>query len=147
MRSEIRRAAKALVATRVETFEVTGPVEAARARVEHALAELGTSRALRYSGAWNTVDGRTSYVATFDPSPRTPRLLNIASFSIVLLIAASAWALFAGSDQGPARFLLPMITVLVILGLPFVFAGFAAAREAEEARILRALRAALADGR
>ena len=50
MPSEMRRAAKALVESRVETFEVAGDADGARERVERALVGLGTPRALLTEG-------------------------------------------------------------------------------------------------
>jgi hypothetical protein len=141
----MRRAARALVETRVETFEVPGAAEGARERVERALADLGAPRALRYRGAWDTADGHTTYVGTFEPSPGTPMLLNLTSVAIVALIAVSAWVVLAAHADSSSRFLLPLLTVLGIIAFPFVIAGFAARREAEESRIARAIRAALAD--
>jgi hypothetical protein len=142
MASEMRRAAKALVESRVETFEVKGSAEAARERVERALAGLGTPRALRYAGAWSTADGRTSYAATFAPEARTPLVLNLISLVILGLVTASAWAVV--TDAGSLKFLLPLGAVLALLAMPLVIAGLAARREAEESRITRAIRAALA---
>jgi len=145
MPSEMRRAAKALVESRVETFEVAGGVEAARERVERALASMGAPRALRYAGAWTTADGRAAYAATFAPGARTPLVLNLISLVILGLIVASTWAVL--TDAGGLKFLLPMVAVLALFAMPLVIAGLAARREAEESRITRALRAALADAR
>ncbi len=144
MSSEIRRAAKALVESRVEKLEVAGGMEAARGRVECALAALGAPRALRYAGAW-TMSGRAHGLRghASRPDARTPLVLNLISLAIVGLVAASAWAIV--TDAGGLKFLLPMIAVLAVFAMPLVIAALAARREAEESRIMRALRAALAD--
>jgi len=143
MPSEMRRVAKALVGNRVETFEVAEGAEAARERVERALAALGAPRALRYEGAWTTVDGRATYEARFAPAPRTPRVLNLISITILLLIAGSAWAVVTGAQA--LEFLLPMLAVLAVFAMPLVIAALGTHREAEESRIVRAIRAALAE--
>jgi hypothetical protein len=143
MPSEMRRAAKALVAQRVETFEVAEGAEAARERVERALAALGAPRALRYEGEWIQVDGRATYEARFAPAPRTPLVLNLISVAILLLIAGSVWAVVAGAQS--LKFLLPMAAVLAIFAMPLVVAALGTRREAEESRIVRAIRAALAE--
>ena len=142
MSSEMRRAAKALVASRVETFEVPGSMDAARERVAGALSELGAPRALRYAGAWDTVEGRATYAATFAPDAATPRILNLIAIVIVLLVAGSAWTIATGT--GAFRFLMPMLAIFAILAMPIVVAALAARREAEESRITRAIRRALA---
>ena len=141
----MRRAAKALVETHVERFQVADAGDDARQRVERALSELGTPRALRYAGTWGTLDGQPIYEATFAPSPRTPTVLNLISLVIVLLIGASAWAI--ATNAGRLKFLLPMLAVLSVFAMPLVIAALGARREAEESRITRAIRAALAHAR
>ena len=143
MPSELRRVAKALVESRVETFEVAGGGDAARERVERALVDLGTPRALRYAGAWSSVEGRVTYAATFAPDPATPRVLNLIAIVILSLAVGSAWAI--ATDARALKFLLPLLTIFAVLAMPLVTAALAARREAEESRITRALRAALAD--
>jgi hypothetical protein len=145
MPSEMRRAAKALVQSRVETFEVAGGADAARERVERTLVGLGTPRALRYAGEWSAVDGRVTYAATFAPDPRTPRILNLIAIVMLALIAGSAWAI--ATDARSLKFLFPMLAILATLAMPLVVAALAARREAEESRITRAIRGALADAR
>src|SRR5215831_16571725 len=145
MPSEMRRAAKALVESRVERFEVADVGDDARRRVDSALAELGAPRALRYAGTWSTVDGRPIYEATFAPSARTPTVLNLISLAIVLLIAASAWAIV--TSAGRLKYLLPMLTMISVFAMPLVIVALASRREAEESRITRAIRAALAHAR
>lgn len=145
MPSEIRRAAKALVGDRVETFASTDAVEAAQPRVARALAELGAPRALRYAGKWTTLEDRPAYEARFMPHPHTPRVLNLLSLTLVLLVAASAWAIVA--HAGALAFLVPMIAVFAVLAMPLVVTALAARREAEESRIVRAIRSALDDAR
>lgn len=142
MASEMRRAAKALVETRVEPFESLHPLEASRARIERALAALGQPRALELHGAWTQRDGRVIYEATFGPAAKTQRFLNALALALALLMVASAWALSFSKASAP-RFLLPLVTVLAIAAMPLVVNAAASRREAEEARIRRAIRAAL----
>jgi len=146
MTSELRRAAKALVATRVEAFASPYPPEAAKARLERALAEAGAPRALRLAGAWKIAGGVASYEATFAPARGTQRFLSGISMALVLLVAASAWALASPGQSATLRFLLPMSTLLAAFAVPFVVAGVASRREAEEARLTRTIRAALQAG-
>jgi len=146
MASEMRRAAKALIASRVETFETAQPLAASKQRLERSLAQLGAPRSLRLTGDWKVVEGREVYEATFGPAPGTKRFLRGFSLGLALLIAASAWALHSAEEGRALKFLLPMFTLLAVLAMPFVVYGFASHREAEEARIVRAIRAALQDG-
>jgi hypothetical protein len=71
------------------------------------------------------------------------RLLKALSAGMALAVAASAWAI--ATQEGALQFLLPLSTVLAILALPFVALGLASQREAEEARIRKAIRVALLD--
>jgi hypothetical protein len=142
MPSEMRRAAKALVETRVETFESLHPLEASQARIERALAGLGGPRAFELNGAWTEREGRVTYEATFRPAPRTQRFLNAMALVLVLLMVACAWVLSFAKGTAP-RFLFPFVTVLAVAAMPLVVNAAASRREAEEARIRRAIRAAL----
>jgi len=142
MPSEMRRAAKALVETRVETFESLHPLGASQARIERALAALGAPHALELHGAWRERDGRVIYEATFGPAAKTQRFLNAMAFVLVFLMVACAWVLSFVKGTAP-RFLLPFVTVLAIAAMPLVVNAAASRREAEEARIRRAIRAAL----
>jgi hypothetical protein len=141
----MRRAAKALVASRVETFETLHPLPISKQRLERSLAQLGAPRSLRLTGCWKAVEGREVYEATFRPAPGTKRFLHAFSLGLVLLIGASAWAIHSAEEGRALKFLLPMFTLLAVIAIPFVVYGFASHREAEEARIVRAIRGALQD--
>jgi len=145
MASELRRAAKALVESRVETFESVHGLAESRSRLDHALAALGAPRALALTGTWSERGGHAVYEATFAPSPGTRRFLNALSLALVLLLAGSGWAFLATAQGAPVRFFLPFSTVFAVIAMPFVVNAAASRREAEEARIRRALRVALRD--
>ncbi|HEX3096692.1 MAG TPA: hypothetical protein VHQ02_03180 [Usitatibacter sp.] len=139
----MRRAAKALVESRVETFEPPSAGGPARERVERALARVGAPRSFLFAGGWTEHDGKEVYEATFDPTPGTQRFLQLLSALLAALIAASAWALASGSAPPAVRFLLPFATVLAIVAMPLAVIAVATRREAEESRVRRAIRAAL----
>jgi len=143
MPSEMRRAAKALVESRVETFEPPSAPGPARERVAHALARLGAPRSFVFAGGWSERDGKAVYEATFEPTPGTQRFLHGLSALLAALIAASAWALASGGASPAVRFLLPFVTLLAIVAMPLAVIAVATRREAEESRVRRAIRAAL----
>ena len=60
-------------------------------------------------------------------------------------VLAAQQALRDEIERGPAQFMLPLFTVLAILGLPFVALGLASQRDAAESRLRRAIRVALLD--
>jgi hypothetical protein len=143
MPSEMRRAAKALVESRVETFDSASALEPARGRVDRALARLGKPRAFVFAGRWSERDGQAVYEALFEPAPGTQRFLQGLSAALVALVAASTWALVSGSAPPAARFLLPFFTGLAVVAMPLAVIAVATRREAEESRVRRAIRAAL----
>lgn len=126
-------------------FETAHPLAASKERLERSLAQLGAPRSLRLTGDWKVVEGREVYEATFDPAPATTRFLHGFSLGLALLIAASAWVIHSAEGARTLKFLLPMLTLFAVVAMPFVVYGFASHREAEEARIVRAIRAALQD--
>ncbi len=144
MRSEMRRSAHALVERRVERFESLHPPAQSRERLAGALARLGPARAVDFSGSWSTVDGREVYEAAFAPPARVRWYLQSSSIVLVLLMAASAWLLYAGAP-GALRFLVPLFTALSIFAFPLVVTMLGSQREAEESRIVRAIAHALRD--
>jgi hypothetical protein len=81
----------------------------------------------------------------FAPAPRTRRFLQASSIVLMLLIATSAWVFIAPGEDRSVRFLVPLFAVLGILAFPFVAVALGSRREAEEARIRRAIRRALTD--
>ena len=143
--SEMRRAAASLLERRVERFESRHGLEVSRARLDEALARSQHHDLASFAPTWQEEAGKVVMQATFEPAPRVQLLLKLTSLVFVLLVAASAWVLLAEADYGALRFLLPLVTVLGILGLPFVTLGIASARAAREAQARRAIRRALED--
>lgn len=142
--SGMRSAAKGLVETRSESFESRHPEAGSRQRLQEALAGVPV-RQTWLETRWESRGGRAVLVAQFKPSPRTQRFLKALSIGMALLVAASIWALASEEASGSTAFLLPMITVLAVLGLPFLILGLASQREADESRIRKAIRVALMD--
>ena len=70
-------------------------------------------------------------------------MLQAISVVMVLALAATGWAI--ATQEGAIAFLVPMVTVFAILGLPIVTLGLGSRRAAEEARIAKAIRVALLD--
>jgi hypothetical protein len=143
--SDMRRAARGLVESRTERFPSAHPLEESQRRLEAALAKASATGRVRFEPRWESGAGPPVLVAAFSPAPRTRSLLNALSLGLALLVAASAWAVLSPDVSGPAAFLVPMITVLAILGFPFLVLAMAWSREAEEARIRKAIRVALLD--
>jgi len=143
MPSEMRRAARALVESRVESFAPPSAPGPTRERLERALARVGPPRAFVFAGRWSEHEGQPVYEATFDPAPGTRRFLHALSALLVALVAASAWALASASASPAARFLLPFFTGLAIVAMPLAVIAVATRREAEESRVRRAIRTAL----
>jgi hypothetical protein len=142
--SETSRIAKALVARRTESFASRLPRAQSEARLAAALATIRPKR-LRFASRWRQEGTELVLDAEFSPAPGTQRFLQAASALLVLLIASSAWALMRSGEAGAFAFLVPLTTVLGILGFPFVAAAIGSQREAEEARIRTAIRRALTD--
>lgn len=145
MASEMRRAAQALVARRGETFASRYPLDISRTRLGTELERAHVAESERFRVSWRDEGGDTFLDAQFHPSSTTQRFLQLASFAMLLLVAGSAWALLSAGEERSARFLLPLATVLAILGFPLVALALASHREAEEARIGKAIRRALLD--
>jgi hypothetical protein len=145
MASEARRTAKALVERRSETFESRHPLEESRSRLATALERVSAARSAQFHTHWRTDEGRTILVAEFAPSPRVQRFLQLTSLVMMLMVASSAWVLLSPGEDRILRFLVPMFTVLAILGLPFVAVALGSQREADESRIRKAIRVALLD--
>lgn len=144
--SDMRRAAKSLVETRSERFESRHGLEESRQRLDDALAKVQAGSSAVFTPRWETSGpGKAALVAEFAPPAKTARLLKALSIGMALLIAASVWAVASREASGAVAFLLPMIAVLATLGLPFLVLGMASHRDADEARIRRAIRIALLD--
>ena len=145
MPSELRRVARALVERRTERFESRHSREESIARLQPALAALGLKGATQFHGDWKVEDGKVHLEAQFAPARSTRQFLNTSSLALTLLLAAGAWALLWPQEDRSIQFLLPLAAVFAILAFPFVAAALGAQREAEEARIRRAIRKALLD--
>ena len=143
--SEARRAAKALVEKRVERFESRYGADESRARLEASLARARPEGRVAFTPTWVDLEGKVALDADFAPAPRTAKILNGLSIAITLLIAFTVWALVTGSAGEAGSWLLGLTTVLAILAMPWIFVGMGSSRLAEEARIVRAIRAALQD--
>lgn len=144
MPSEMRRVAKALVESRSESYRSRHPLDESKARLEAALARVEPDRT-RFERAWTSDAEGVVLEARFVPSRRTQRFLQASSIVLTLLILSSAWALVAPGEERSARFLVPLVAVLAILAFPFVVVALGSQREAEEARIRKAIRRALTD--
>ena len=143
--SSMRSAAKGLVETRRERFESRHSMEESRRRLEQALPKARATRAVRFTPSWSQQDGATVLEVELAPPAKTGRLLKALSIAMFLLVVASAWAVMSPAASGPVAFLLPLFTVLAVLGFPFLVLALASNREAEEARLRKAIRVALQD--
>ncbi|MGZ5038670.1 MAG: hypothetical protein ACXWG1_17960 [Usitatibacter sp.] len=144
MASELRRMARALVEERGASFATALPKEEAEARVAAALAPI-VPRRLRFERRWAQGPGGTVLEVWFHPSPRASRMLEAASLGLVALVAAASWAIASDQVERGAAFIAALSVALGMLALPLAIAAFGAQREAEEARISRALTRALRD--
>jgi len=143
--SEFRRAAKALVETRVERFETLHPLAESKARLAAALAGLAPRASVDFTGTWTVVGDREVFEARFAPPRRTRRLLQATGAVLMALLGASAWVLHSPAQGAALQFLLPLFTALAVLAFPFASTAMGSQREADEARIRRAIRRALQD--
>ena len=144
MASETSRIAKALVASREESFASRRPREDSEARVAAALAPIRPKR-LAFERRWRDDPAGLVLDATYRPAPGIRRFLHATSIVLVALIASSVWAVRSSTQEGVLAFLVPLMTVLAILAFPFVVVAMGSQREAEEATIARAIRRALTD--
>lgn len=153
--SETRQLARSLVEPEPATFDSRHPraesIERIRTAAHGFELDLDgehvviAARNARYEGKWEGSADALRLDGEFIAGPRVKGFLKAISAMMVLLIAASAWILWSGGDESPARFLVPLVTLLAIFGLPFVVSGMASAREADKSRIRKALRVALQD--
>ena len=142
MRSEMRRVAKALVESRSESFASRYPLEESVARLQAALAPIHPKR-MRFESTWKQEPGGVRLDARFVPASGTQRFLSASSAVLTLLIAASVWALVSPGEERTMQFLVPLLTAFGILAFPFVVVALGSQREAEEARLRKAIRKAL----
>jgi hypothetical protein len=142
--SEMRRAARALVERRVESFESAYDETTSRERLARALGHAGLRTGPTFRTDWREAQGKAVLDASFLPSPRTLWLLRALSLAMVAFIALTVWILMR-PGEGAERFLLPLFAVLTVLALPFLTLGLSSARAAREARLAKAIRVALQD--
>ena len=142
--SEMKQAARALIERRVERYESVHPLEASRARLAAALERARVTPDASFVAHWSEQAGRAILEAEFLPPRGIHALLRAISLGMLVLVIASIYELVAVSG-GAARFVLPLSTVLAILGFPLFSLGLSSQREARESRIRRAIRSALLD--
>jgi len=141
--SEMRRVARALVERRTERVESRHPLAESRQRLEAALGRARLEGASAFTHAWHDAGGKAVLDLSYAPPLRLQRMLQAISVVMVLALAATGWAI--ATQEGAIAFLVPMVTVFAILGLPIVTLGLGSRRAAEEARIAKAIRVALLD--
>ena len=145
MASETRRAAQALIETRVERFESRHSLEASKARLAETLARARPEGRVDFTTRWADEDGKPVLEATFAPPRRVGRFLKATSIATTLLVAVTVWAMVSNDASPGMAWLLGLSTAFTILALPFVYVAMGSTRAAEESRLLRAIRAALMD--
>ena len=139
--SEMRRAARGLVEPRTLVFESRHPLEESQRRFAAVLERVPIAPPPR--ATWESTGAVATLKAELPPPPRTKAFLNALSLGMAMLVAASAWALTR--ESGALAFLLPLTTVLAILGFPMLVLALASQREAREAAFAKAVRVALRD--
>ncbi len=145
MASETKRMARALVERRVERFESRRPASEAQARLAAALAQARLDGRVVFTPRWTTEGAMPVLEAEFAPPARTQRFLKATSIATVMLLAATAGAMLSPRVETSVASPLALFAGLAILALPFVFVAMGSNREAEEARIRKAIRVALSD--
>jgi hypothetical protein len=145
MATEAQRAARALMDRRVERFESRYPMAESRKRLEATLSRARPEGRVVFVPEWREADGKALLDASFSPPPRVGVMLKTLSLALTLLILATAWAMLTGAAGSSASWLLGLSTGLAMLAMPWIFVGMGSSRLAEEARITRAIRAALVD--
>jgi len=145
MSSEAQRAARALVERRVEKFASRHGLAESQSRLAAALERARPEGRVLLETQWGEESGRAALQATFAPPPRVGRFLKILSASISLMVAATIWTLASPDASPTASWLVTLFTVFSVLAMPWIFVAMGSSRLAEEARILRAIRAALVD--
>ena len=144
MASETSRIARALVASHGESFASRHTRAESEARLAAALAPIHATRC-RFESRWREDSAGLVLDAEYRPVPGIRLFLQATSIVLVALIASSVWAVVGAKDEGALAFLVPLATALAILGFPFMVVAIGSQREAEEARIRKAIRRALTD--
>lgn len=142
MASEMRRMAKALVDSRSESYRSRYPLAESQARLAAGLARIERRRT-RLQQTWREDTG-VVLDAHFSATPGTQRLLKATSIVLAALVGAGAWGLMAADDD-PFRYIAPLAAALGMLAFPLVVMALGSQREAEEARIRKAIGRALTD--
>ena len=142
MASETSRIAKSLVASRAESFASRHSRADSQARLAAALASVRPTR-LTFESRWREEPAGLVLDASYSPAPGIKRFLQASSVVLLSLVASSVWAVT--SATGALAFLVPLATVLGVLAFPLVVVAIGSQREAEEARIAKAIRRALTD--
>lgn len=142
--SEMKRAARALVETRSERFESRHALAESKSRLEAGLANLKLTGSSPYHATWSEESGKAILHMEFVPKAGTQRLLTASSAVLSIMVVATVWLLVT-TDDGALRYLIPMVTGMMILAFPFVALSLSSNRAAEESRIRRAIRVALQD--
>jgi hypothetical protein len=142
--SELRRAAKALVETRTESFEVHDRErDAVAARLDAALRSVTLKHSSVSSTAWRESDGAAWLDVVFAPRRHVQMLLSAVSLSLMAMIAASIWLVATRGEDDTAVFVIPLLTAFAVVFSPFLAVMLGATREGDEATLRRAIRKAL----
>ena len=144
MASETSRIAKALLASRGESFASRHSRADSEALLAEALASI-TPKRLVFESRWREEPAGLMLDASYGPAPGIKRFLQVTSMVLLALIASSVWVAMTSSQAGALAFLMPLVTVLAILAFPLMVVAIGSQREAEEARIAKAIRRALTD--
>src|SRR4051794_40117594 len=91
--SEMRKAARALVERRMESFESRHDLASSRKRLSDALQRAQLAPDERFRVEWREANGKAVLDAHFLPSRGTTPLLNGLSVSMVALLSLTAWIL------------------------------------------------------
>jgi hypothetical protein len=141
--SEMRRIAAALVGTRTESFESRYGAEESRTKIDAALPKVDT-KVTRVDLAWPPAALPPRLEVRFSPGTRVHLFLRVSSIVLTFAVAASIWLVLRG-EETPMRFLVPLTTVLAILGFPFAVLAIGSSRESDEARVVKAIRRAIVE--
>src|SRR5438128_3979277 len=144
MRSETRRIAKALVDSSVETFATHYPREQSAARLAEAIAK-NKPRTATVKTTWRHATEGLRLDVHLRPARGVRVFLAATSLALTMMLVACAWVLMSHEEPTPLRFLVPLVTALGVLGFPLLILALGSQREAEEARLRRAIRHALLD--
>ena len=145
MASEAQRAARALMDRRAERFESRHPLAESRSRLEGTLSRARLEGTVAFTCAWSEVGGKAVLDARFAPPRRTSIILQGLSVTLVALLAGAGWAHYSGEMKPGITWTLTFLVTLAIFAMPWVSIAMGSSRLAEEARITRAIKAALLD--